>query len=298
MLQLHISSRWSALLVSLIILVLVTILTTVFLERIWNSSKTVEWIEASNAAYYQATGIIEQQLMDPLVSKRSPWMIPTTTETFSMTGRSLVVYTGGSIMPIPWLGNSPYHPDYNIIALGQPVQIVIPNGIDWTNVSFYFRVPQIGLSSTWVQAGFSSGVILWTLWYTWASLYASGETNIFRWSDINSTGSLASFSGITNTGSFLTVNTFYTDSNFLWTSGVRCAGYNCTLKLSMIRPVPLDDGRILPFLEYRIDFGVASVPSQYMLLDATAYSYGFQRSRQIRIPQITTNTALDFAVLQ
>lgn len=35
-----------------------------------------------------------------------------------------------------------------------------------------------------------------------------------------------------------------------------------------------------------------------MTLDATAYSYGFQRTQVINIPQITTNTALDFAVLQ
>lgn len=35
-----------------------------------------------------------------------------------------------------------------------------------------------------------------------------------------------------------------------------------------------------------------------MTLDATAYAYGFQRTRTIRIPQVTTNTALDFAVLQ
>jgi hypothetical protein len=71
----HHSSRGSALLISLIILILVTLLTTVFLEVIWSSSKNVQGIEASNAAYYQALGIVEEQLIDPVVSKKSPWNI-------------------------------------------------------------------------------------------------------------------------------------------------------------------------------------------------------------------------------
>ncbi|MFZ2255750.1 MAG: hypothetical protein WAW59_02590 [Patescibacteria group bacterium] len=53
----------------------------------------------------------------------------------------------------------------------------------------------------------------------------------------------------------------------------------------------------MPFLEYKITFNIP-VPSQFMTLEATAYSYGFQRTKTVRIPQITTNTALDFAVLQ
>lgn len=35
-----------------------------------------------------------------------------------------------------------------------------------------------------------------------------------------------------------------------------------------------------------------------MTLHADGFAYGFMRSRTVRVPQITTNTALDFAVLQ
>jgi hypothetical protein len=35
-----------------------------------------------------------------------------------------------------------------------------------------------------------------------------------------------------------------------------------------------------------------------MNLHAEGYSYGFLRARDLKFPQITTNTALDFAVLQ
>lgn len=94
------SKRGSALLISLIVLVLLTILATVFLERIWGTSQTVNGLEASNAAYYQAVGIIERQLNDPLVTKQTPWAIQNTTESFSYTGRRLDVSTGGTIMPL------------------------------------------------------------------------------------------------------------------------------------------------------------------------------------------------------
>ncbi len=302
------TSRGSALLISLIILILITAVTTVFLERIWWSSQTVEGIEASNAAYYQWAWIIEEQLMDTSVNKRTPWNIVPISEIYTYTGRTLTVFTGGDTMPMAWRWNSPYDRDYNIIALGQPVQIVIPNGINWSNVYFEFRVPSIdttagtGVANTLT----SSGIILWTLGYSGASLYASWETQIFQWADINtSTNRFSSFSGITNSGSNVTLTTFYTTSQYLDTGGARCAWYVCTLKLSMIRPVETSlttwgtpDGRILPFLEYRINFWWTNIPSQFMTLDATAYSYGFQRTQVINIPQITTNTALDFAVLQ
>lgn len=66
----------------------------------------------------------------------------------------------------------------------------------------------------------------------------------------------------------------------------------------MIRPFITNDGQSFSFLEYKIVFLGTNVPNQYMVIDSTAYVYGYLRSRQVRIPQITTSTATDFAVLQ
>jgi len=68
--------RGSAILVAMIILLLLTITTTVFLENIWSFSQSSNGIEASNKAYYNALGLIDQQLMDPSVDKYHPWNIP------------------------------------------------------------------------------------------------------------------------------------------------------------------------------------------------------------------------------
>jgi hypothetical protein len=90
------------------------------------------------------------------------------------------------------------------------VQIVIPTGIDWSNVSFRFRVPNIPNEIGATGSTFGSGIILWTFGYSGASLYASGETNIFRMNtDINgSARQLISFDGQTNTGVGMPFTTF------------------------------------------------------------------------------------------
>jgi hypothetical protein len=133
---------------------------------------------------------------------------------------------------MPTKGNSPYSADWNIISIGDPVQLVIPQGVTWANVTFTFRVPNIsGLTGTGAAQS-NSGIILWTFGYSGASLYASGETQIFRGANITGTAKyIGSFNGMTNTGVAATFESFYN------AYGAHCATtYNCTLKLSMIRP--------------------------------------------------------------
>jgi hypothetical protein len=304
------SHRGSAILVSLIVLILLSMMTTVFLERIWTFSQTSKGIETSNMAYYDALWVIEEQLIYTWVTRYQPWNIQNLSDTgWVNVWRSLMVSTGSRYIPNPSEGNSSFDSDYNIITLGEPIQLVIPEWIDWANVNFDFRIPTIN-GMTWDvhPSGMSSWYILWTIGYTGASLFANGETEIFRWDHINIWWFFGfwGFSGITNTWSLSLVSNFYSDptDEFLGNGGAyggtNCTWYNCTLKLSLIRPVPLDDNeRILPFLEYKITFPWwITVPSQYMTLKADAYAYGFFRSRTIRVPQITTNTALDFAILQ
>lgn len=297
------SRRGSALIIGLIIAVLLTIMATSFLEKILNLGQTSWGINNSAQAYSLATGLIEEQLMDPLMTKAEPWNMPPASEgsATSDTGRTLVVNTGGVTLPNLGKWNSPFDSDWNIIGMGEPVQIVIPDGIpNWNpDVKFYFRVPKIsGQWSTGALASISnSGIILWTFWYSGASLYASGETEIFVGSEIDSGFHyLALKEGFTNTGTASTFQDFYTN---YWSN---CVNYQCTLKLSMIRPFLTDDSsnpQSFSFLEYRIEFPTGmNIPSQYMIIDSTSYVYGYLRSRQVRIPQITTSTATDFAVLQ
>ena len=74
------SHKGSALLVGLVIVVLVTILATSFLEKIIRLNKTSGGIDNSAQAYTLATGFIEEQLMDPGMTKKEPWKIQEKTE--------------------------------------------------------------------------------------------------------------------------------------------------------------------------------------------------------------------------
>ncbi len=294
------SQRGSALIVWLIITVLLTIMTTSFLEKILGLGQISGWITNSAQSYSLATWLIEEQLWDANMTKQEPWNIVTKVEgtSISETGRTLSAATGGNIMPMPWKWNSSFDSDWNIISMSDPVQIVIPDGIAWNNVNFSFRIPTIsGATSTGVLNGWS-WVILWTFGYSGSSLYASGETDIFVWSKIDgSSRKIDSFTWLTTTGILMKFSNFYADTTN--GTGNKCtAAYHCTLKLSMIQPVITIGWQVFPFLEYQIDFNSTYIPSQYMVIDSSAYNYGYIRSRQIRIPQITTSTATDFAVLQ
>jgi hypothetical protein len=112
------------------------------LEKIWRFADQTENIEQSNAAYYLATSAIEEAIYT--TDKRTPWNISPiekgTIQTVGYTGTA-VKYT--QIIPRPGNGNSGFDPNWNMISLGDPVQIVIPNGVDWGAVYFHFRVPDL-----------------------------------------------------------------------------------------------------------------------------------------------------------
>lgn len=298
--------RGSAILIALITLILVTAVTNVFLDKVLRFSRSINGIERSNISYYNALSLIEERLMSGSFTKYDPWKVTWLVDTGStFSGRIMTVSTGSNTVPSSGLWSSSFDSDYNLITLGEPVQLVIPDGINsWNSVHFEFRVPIIGSNTnTGVDATyFNSGFILWTFGNSGATLFASGETNIFRWLDINTPMvTIDSKNGVTNSGSAETFWSFYLDPNFVWwfSPWEKCAGYTCTLKLSLIRPVPLDDGRLLPFLEYKITFPWGtSIPNQRMTIQSRSYVNGFVRETTTYLPQITTNTALDFAVLQ
>jgi hypothetical protein len=60
--------------------ILLTVLTTSFLEKILSLGKVSGGIGNSAQAYTLATGIIEEQLMTGAMTKEEPWKIPTRSE--------------------------------------------------------------------------------------------------------------------------------------------------------------------------------------------------------------------------
>ncbi len=271
-------------------------------------------IEQSVQSYYLATGTIESTLQNAGTNlKKSPWKITWKTKTTPRwySGSYLDIKSLDKQIPSAWFGNSPFDNNYNLISMDKPVQVVIPNGINWDEVKIEIRLPKTikgtngVMKSPSIKSGISStDVILWTIGNTKKVLYAKW-TGVIKIGDINKPAfSLGSKMWIFYKQASWkvvpfekTLKEFYISSDGLETSWRQCANYTCTLKLSMLRPVETVNNGPFPFLEYKINLRQI-IPNQYMVIDSTGYVGDYQRSRRIFIPQITTNTALDFAVLQ
>ncbi|MBS9784464.1 hypothetical protein KGV55_03885, partial [Candidatus Gracilibacteria bacterium] len=277
-------------------------------ERIQRFARSSSGIEASTQAYFETNSAIEKQLMKTTNLRSQPWTIQSASAgTISNgTGFYLQVSTGSVDIPKKGTGNSPFDKDknYNLITLSEPVQLVIPENVQWGDVNIEFRVPDLdgdGELEKSSNVSTKSGAVLWTFGSQSEILYASGETQIVTFGDITHKTDKASkkfkigeklgyLSSDASTGKKF--SRFYNDL------GDKCKDYKCTLKFSMIRRIPIAGDKELPFLEYKISFDNITAPNRYMKLDSSAFVRGYLRSRHVEIPQITSNTALDFAVLQ
>lgn len=94
---------------------------------------------------------------------------------------------------------------------------MVPPGLDWNGIYISFRIPEIGTAGTGVDASMNgTGIVLWGLASSGASLFASGETNVFRGEDINNGGiSFGGKMGISNSGSNMSLDAFYENLGYL-----------------------------------------------------------------------------------
>lgn len=291
-------------------MVLLSVLVISFVEKSLRAGKAVKWIEQSTQAYYLATTIIEEKLNNSDL-KKQPWNIATTNSTSvhnlnSYSGSKLEIAAIWSVIPDPWKWNSPFDKDFNIISLNKPIQLMIPKGITFEqNTKMLFRIPKITsnvISSTLNNEGY----IYFSLWNSEKVFYLKDKGQLIKSDDIKNSheGDFNNAISINDQEWFfydsrgqkqtsLNLKDFYEASDFdCWND----TNIKCTLKFSLLKPVQADN-KEYPFLEYKMQFNKA-VPLQFMTLNAMWWEGKYARTRQVEIPQITTNTALDFAVLQ
>lgn len=128
------------------------------------------------------------------------------------------------------------------------------------------------------------------------SLSASGDT-------LQASGSQIMANAINGTNTVFDTRTGLTVSSSTSSSlssfyASNCGTPNaCTLKLSLINPLILQDGTIAPYLEYQARFNVP-VPLQTAVVETQGYAGGFRKNLTRSVQQTTTNEALDFTVFQ
>lgn len=300
---------WTALLIGLFVTLFLSIFVTSFLEKALRIGQSVKSVEQSTQAYYQATSIIETQLNKNQNLRKKPWITDGKLKDFdNWLWNELNISAKSNTIPVQWKWNSRYDSNWNIISMDRPVQLVLNQDafekIKKGNVNVFFRVPKIEnlAKRTSIDSGYSSWIIYFSIWnasdifYLWDGNLIDRSKIWSVWSDTFVQG----FQSLTwviyknwikqtdnnNHLSSFSVNSGCWDSN----------NYLCTFKISMINPVTIN-WNIIPFLEYKIE-DINNIPLQFMELDSKWFAGKLIRQRKVELPQITTNTALDFAVLQ
>lgn len=301
----------SALIITIMIVMILSITMIYLMEKIVPASKNVKWIENSTIAYYNGDTSVEQALL--FLNSSTPWTESWVTKPASQPrGFNMQIIASWATLPGIWDWNSDFDKDWNRIWPGEPIQLAISNNItDWWQIKFYFKVPDMHNWATitlswWV----SLPVINWALSWSGKSIFAS-------WSQITASGSdiypsTSSWFVTLNTSigenldwSWWTLAEFYnwvtsfTPTTWLWTGWSDCSLYNCSLKLSIVNSLVSTNNEIIPYLEYRIDMWTnPSLPLQYAIIKADGYSYGYKKSLKKEKQQTTINEGFDFTVFQ
>lgn len=293
------------------LVILITSLAFLLLEYIIPFGRNVKGIENSSKAYYQAASGIEQALL--------PWSITQSNYNNPAIAYKYDIVGTWTLLPAPGEWNSEYDDDdnWNTIAPGQPIQLEIWNQLleGGPTINIKLRVPNIDneTGTTESLSGTTLPIVNWQIsskdeflsaidssWITADMINEPAEGN--NWlSYIN----LDSKTWDTLEAGPWTIRDFY---NGILPGLAGCvASQNdnpCTLKLSIVNPLFMDNGLSaypnntkIPYLEWQIEFN-KPVPLRYAWISANGKSYGFRKQLNIKIPQQTLVEAFDFTVFQ
>ncbi|MDP2103935.1 MAG: hypothetical protein Q8K26_03375 [Candidatus Gracilibacteria bacterium] len=286
--------KGSALMISMFITVIILLIAIYLLDKIIPYSRDIKGIENGNIAYYRATTAVNEALLS--MSSSNPGYETGATTMTNGSGYVLNVSAKGTKLPKAGEGTSEYNRDWNKIGLGNPVQLVLPSGIDWAASTITFRVPDLnkdGNNADQTLSGTTTPIINWILSGSGEVLIASG-TQITA-TQINGATTQIKFNaasikgGMTLSGTTMDFIPFYNS---------KCTTVQCTLKLSVINPLTLQvTGETVPYLEYQANFDVL-VPLQFATINAEGYAGGFRQNITRYVQQLTTNEAMDFTVFQ
>ena len=327
---------WSALIITMVVIMIVTSMMIYFLEKIVPISKNVIWIENSTIAYYEAQSWIEEALLG--MSWSNPALEPSKIAT-AITSRDywFQVIATWTQSPRTWEWNSEFNPTNSWYRIWpwEPFQVVINDWIDLWNtqhLNIALRTPNLdGDPFTYIDLKASPNpIVSWTVAWSWRVLYSSwwitpamitnnrtyfsnDENSDSYWSRFLLTGSDTAVPDI-----WLWVDLelkqwkfkeFYKSTTpfvgkWLWTNWASCANYKCSIKFSVVAPLIASDWKIIPYLEMRFSVTANSpatpvkLPYRYTIINADGYSYWFKRHISRDIMQQTTNEALDFTIFQ
>ena len=282
-----------SLILALWIVLFITSITILLLEYIIPFSRGVRWLENITKSYYLGMEGVEESLyylsQNPIGSEKSVNFAS------SPLGSSYTIIGSGSLVPAPLKWESDFDSNWWIISEGNPIQIYLPLGINWSNVRVYFRVPNIAPLSLQIDNTSVDGIINWQLVSPDDSLNSDLNSRFDTTEICSSQGTCAGNSMNPLSGTRLWDLSTTVSLTTLYST---CANnFDCVLKFSIIAPLKVW-GKKIPYLEYRIDFWSTKVPYSRVEIQSSWKSYGFRKEFIFDFPIRLINEAFDFTVFQ
>ena len=297
------NKEWFGIIIAILIVILISLLAISILDYIVPFSRNTKGIEHSVWAYYQANSGIEEALFHMSEESYEVWDEFSTSLVWTVSSNFSIVATGSRLPPIG-NGNSEFDTDWNKIRVWEPIQLELGKWmldiVDWSNISFYFRVPDLdNLASTAETLSWASiPIITWSLSANNTTINAAGTyvdaNDICNSKDSCSAIDFSSKQWVDLDGSETSnerIENFY---------GIQCdtLSERCTLKLSVINTLETIAGTSVPYIEWYIDFGSKTVPLRHAVVETQWRTYGFRKDLEVSVPQQTVSEAFDFTVFQ
>lgn len=257
-------------------------------------SKNTKGIENAGRAYYQAESAVEDALYFSNKTRADYSTESWTTLTDWALWNSFSMEAAWSFLPPAWKWNSEFSSDWNTIMLWSPIQLDIWRNIvsSWGNFRLYVRVPDLNLDweNNETLKWSDTPIINWQLSSLQDSLNARSswltEDDIRDWQDfVFNWKEWRNLSG--------------TDINFEDFYEEECIENDdiCSLKLSVVNRLLLEDDTPVPYLEWKID-AWTNIPLRYTNIESVWKSYGFKKDLEVRVPQQSVNEGFDFTIFQ
>lgn len=285
------NKRWSALMVWMFLMIILTLTMYVLISQILPFSKTTSWLQNSSNAYYQAYAWIEDSLL--IKKSGSVWSKPYTPNSVAYKYDVSSIW---SVVPAAWKWDSD-NTNYSKISVWKPIQLKLPNNLNLANLNnsdLCFKVPDWLWEFKWIW-----DIIFW-------SITSNNETlnweSLILWLDILRSNLYCNWSNWFKISSknwkkldwnTVTFSSFY-NSNCQWVD-------NCILRLSVINPLKArvwtGDINSIPYLEYQIRMW-GDIELYHTTIESSWKSYWFKKDLKVQVPQSTLNQAFDFTVFQ
>lgn len=290
------NNEWMSIMLAVVMTFSMVWLSIFILSYIKPFAEQTKSIENSVEAYYVAYSWVEKALYES-------WSINTWAGDISSYSKLNKVVTT-SIVPENWKWSSDFDKDFNILKVGQPIELTF-NKPSWKSITLNskleIKVPDLKWngSKNLDDPGFLGNVLNWTISWTdkitWdkVTLQANPTWWLITYTKINSWKiSISSLSWINSTN--------WASENFWPFYNSLKDWEEVKIKFTVINRNLTSSSKKIPYLEAKLDFSWdnLAVKDRFINIDSDGRVYWYQKNIKLRVPSETTSEAFDFTIFQ